>query len=182
MLDLYDNRIDSASANTAFGLDTRKNPVHSSGVKSSAEIIDELRSRGIKQSEIAEVLHIKQPNVATLFTQGKNGKPRALKYDEGVKLIAAFKLEGGGEDPTPWLPRSETIALLLEGVLRALSVAPAPKADLQAAADYFVAALLQLAEYPEWEDTPGALDVLVKQIADATGPASRGKPSQENHK
>lgn len=65
---------------------------HDSAVESSSEILDRLKRKGVTQQQIADVLGVAQPNVSTLYAQGKNGKPRQLKWDEGVKLIEEFGL------------------------------------------------------------------------------------------
>lgn len=70
---------------------------HVCDMESAAEIRAALKAKldakEITQKEIGSTLGIQQPNVATLFTPGKNGKLRGIDFDEGMKLIRRFSLE-----------------------------------------------------------------------------------------
>ena len=94
---IYDNRMLEASANTTFALDAAERCPHVSEMENAAEIRAALKAkldaREITQKEIGLTLGIQQPNVATLFTPGKNGKLRGIDFDEGMKLIRRFRLE-----------------------------------------------------------------------------------------
>ncbi len=79
--------------NMFFALDSKKMWRHLWDVDSASQILAALREKGVTQAEIARVLNIAQPNAATLYTPGKNGKLRELKYDEGMALIQAFDLD-----------------------------------------------------------------------------------------
>lgn len=96
MLNTYDDRIVNASPNTTFIVDALERQDHGRGVESSAEFLERLRLAGVTQNQIAEALGIGQPNAATLYKPGKNGKLRKLGWDEGAILAAKFDLE-----PTP---------------------------------------------------------------------------------
>lgn len=80
-----------------------------------AEILAALRDKGVTQKQIAQVLHINQPNAATLYTPGKNGKLRKLSYDEGITLIREFELEIDAVAPAP--PSAESLEPLLDALL-----------------------------------------------------------------
>jgi len=94
---------------------------HVSDMDNAAEIRAALKAkldaRQITQKEIGVTLGIQQPNVATLFTPGKNGKLRGIDFDEGMKLIRRFGLDD---------PESAKPALLNEAVLGRLLHALAP--------------------------------------------------------
>jgi hypothetical protein len=72
---------------------------HKARVLGSKEILDELRRRGIEKTEIAKALSIHPSQVSRLYAE--EGKPRHLRHDEAVKLVAAFQLEQG---PPPLPP------------------------------------------------------------------------------
>lgn len=96
MTPVYDNRILCASDNTAFALDADYRRDHSADMESEDQIRAALRAKldakEITQTDIAAALGVGQPNANTLFNPGKNGKIRAIKFDEGQKLIQAFGL------------------------------------------------------------------------------------------
>lgn len=64
---------------------------HKARVLGSKEILDELARRKVERSEIAEVLGIHPSQVTRLYETDK--KPRQLKHDEAVKLVARYGLE-----------------------------------------------------------------------------------------
>ncbi|AHE52379.1 hypothetical protein [Sphingomonas sanxanigenens] len=66
-------------------------------MQSAQEILALLKARGVTQAEIARVLGVAQPNVATLYNPAKTGRRRKLGYDEAVALIAAFDLDAAGD-------------------------------------------------------------------------------------
>jgi predicted XRE-type DNA-binding protein len=86
-----------ASANTTFALDAMRRCFHVSDMENASEIRAALKAkldaREITQKEIGTALGIQQPNVATLFSPGKNGKLRGIDFDEGMKLIKRFRLD-----------------------------------------------------------------------------------------
>lgn len=90
---LYDHRIVRASPYTACMLDVIGFDAHERGVESARALLDRLRGAGVTQEQIAKVLGISQPNAATFYNPGKNGKFRQLKWDEGAKLLAEFGME-----------------------------------------------------------------------------------------
>ncbi|MGF7146470.1 transcriptional regulator with XRE-family HTH domain [Sphingomonas zeicaulis] len=98
-----------------------------------------LKARGVTQAEIARVLGVAQPNVATLYNPAKTGRLRKLGYDEAMALIAAFDLgedaDGAGEaarlSPPP--APAPISAAALAPVLQAL-VPLAPPGPLSASA------------------------------------------------
>lgn len=125
----YDNRIGDASDNTFFGLDGWRSSYHHAPVESSREFLDRLKAVATQEA-IAKALGIAQPNAATLFTPGKNGKLRALKWDEGVRLAKAFGIAPQQEDPKPApvpAPDSDlnedTLAALIQDSLQELPAA-----------------------------------------------------------
>lgn len=66
-------------------------------MRSAQEILALLKARGVTQAEIARVLGVAQPNVATLYNPAKTGRLRKLGYDEAMELIAAFGLDEDGD-------------------------------------------------------------------------------------
>ena len=98
-----------------------------------------LKARGVTQAEIARVLGVAQPNVATLYNPAKTGRLRKLGYDEAVALIAAFGLEADGSDAgarahaAPPPAPAPISAAALASVLQAL-VPLAPPGPLSASA------------------------------------------------
>jgi hypothetical protein len=64
---------------------------HKARVLGSKEILDELARRGIEKAEIAQVLGIHPSQVTRLYAE--EDKPRHLKHDEAVKLVAKYGLE-----------------------------------------------------------------------------------------
>lgn len=60
-------------------------------VLGSKDILDELARRGIEKTEIADALGIHPSQVTRLYATDK--KPRQLKHDEAVKLVAKYRLE-----------------------------------------------------------------------------------------
>lgn len=99
---IYDNRMLDASANTTFALDADAGCFHVSEMENAAEIRAALKAKldakEITQKDIGAALGIQQPNVATLFIPGKNGKLRGIDYDEGVRLIRRFGLDDRAPD------------------------------------------------------------------------------------
>lgn len=75
-------------------------------MRTAAEILAELRSKGVTQSAMAKVLGVQQPNVATLYNPAKNGKLRQLGYDEAIALIRAF-----GLDTAAMLPQQDGLSI-----------------------------------------------------------------------
>ena len=109
-----------ASLNTTFALDDGAHCFHVCDMESTAEIRAALKAKldakEIKQGDIAEVLHIAQPNVSTLFNPGKNGKLRGIDFDEGMRLIRRFGLDdAGGEVRQPAVSEG-TLARLLHAL------------------------------------------------------------------
>ncbi len=121
ILDVYDNRMLDASANTTFALDAAGRYDHVSEMDNADEIRAALKAkldaREITQKEIGTTLGIQQPNVSTIFIPGKNGKLRGIDFDEGMKLIRRFRLDNG---------EMSKAALLNETVLGRLLHALAP--------------------------------------------------------
>ena len=97
-----------ASVNTTFALDGDMPRFHVWDMESAAEIRAALKAKldakEITQREIGSTLGIQQPNVATLFAPGKNGKLRGIDFDEGMKLIRRFSLEDSPADSAPLRP------------------------------------------------------------------------------
>lgn len=123
---IYDNRILSASVNTAFALDAAARSFHDKVMENAAEIRAALKAkldaREITQKEIGNTLGIQQPNVATLFSPGKNGKLRGIDFDEGVKLIRRFGLD---EDvATPALPNENVLTSAFATLLESVGIPP----------------------------------------------------------
>lgn len=117
-------------------------------MKSAHDILALLKARGVTQAEIARVLGVAQPNVATLYNPAKTGRLRKLGYDEAVALIAAFGLERDAADadaphaqaPPAAPPPISAAALAL--VLQAL-VPLAPPGPLSASASEALALALR---------------------------------------
>lgn len=72
-------------------------------MRESQQILDEIVRRGISRTDVARVLGVSQPNATRLWQpDSRTGKTRALGFDEGQKLVIAFKLlEGEGEGQLP---------------------------------------------------------------------------------
>lgn len=114
---------------------------HVNEMDSSSQIREALRAklddRQITQVEIGRALGIAQPNVATLFKPGKNGKLRDISYDEGLKLIERFGLRDAD---------ASNLSMLNENLLARLlaSLAPAlPSGPLSESAARPLAAALR---------------------------------------
>lgn len=168
MTPVYDNRILSASGNTAFALDASLWRDHSVDMESEDQIRAALRAKldakEITQTDIAAALGVGQPNANTLFNPGKNGKIRAIKFDEAQKLIQAFGL---ASDPEVQIePINEE---LLGRLLHAL--APSfPKTEVSASAAKALAAALSHALLLLRET--GATDPTDREIAMAARAAT----------
>lgn len=113
-----------ATANTTFALDARFLALHPDEMRSAAQILAALRQRldqrEITQSDVARVIGITQPNVATFWVPAtKTGKTRKLSYDEGVALIQAFDLnaEEAAEQPRSTYPNAEMLEPILDALL-----------------------------------------------------------------
>lgn len=98
----YDKRSLRASPLTMFGVEGYGEGAQNAPMLSADEILTILRKRGVKNVEVERVLKLPSSRVTELF-KGERG----LRYDEGKKLVEAFKLE---ETATPL---SEPIARLL---------------------------------------------------------------------
>jgi phage repressor protein C with HTH and peptisase S24 domain len=68
-------------------------------MRESQQILDELGRRGISRAAVARVLGVSQPNATRLWQpDARTGKTRTLGFDEGQKLVTAFKLFEGESD------------------------------------------------------------------------------------
>jgi predicted XRE-type DNA-binding protein len=123
---IYDNRILRARVNTAFALDATPGSFHECEMENAAEIRAALKAkldaREITQKEIGNTLGIQQPNVATLFSPGKNGKLRGIDFDEGVKLIQRFRLDGTLAGHA--LPSADVLTTAFVTLLDSVGIAP----------------------------------------------------------
>lgn len=93
---------------------------HARDVDSSTEFLERLRLAGVTQKQIADALGIGQPNAATLYTPGKNGKLRKLGWDEGAILAAKFNIEpmnAPSPDAEPEPISADLLAPLLDALL-----------------------------------------------------------------
>ncbi|GEM_PF-2806008 len=136
------------------------------GVKSQADILNALRDKGVKQQKIADLLGVKQPNVATLYTPAKNGKLRKLSYDEGLLLISAFGLEKKQAEASPIeLPSEETLQVVLSEVMRLSAGLDLPESKARPVARHLALFLELLSRNPAIHANPGA----IKAVADAIG-------------
>jgi transcriptional regulator with XRE-family HTH domain len=134
---------------------------------SAADILAALRrqldARAITQREIAAVLGVTQPNVTKLWKPAtRTGKPRALGYDEGVKLVAAFDLFG---DRTGEGDRTAVSAAALAPLLQAILPLAPPGGELSDSAARALAVALRhgLASLPD----PAATDPSAADLAGA---------------
>lgn len=92
-------------------------------MRDEAEIRQALLVRDIRQEEIGRVLGWPQPRVSEWFAgKRKNG----IRYDEGRKLIDAFDLGEGDEDPT--LPSVQWLKLVVRRLAARIG-APLAKDD-----------------------------------------------------
>jgi len=119
---------------------------------------------------------------------GQNGFARyADRYGVKLKVSPLWLLYGKGDQrgvlsDAPWLPRLETIAVLMEGVARALSATRVSQADIQGVSGDFLAALRRIAERPDREDIPEVLQLMADQIAGKDDPRPPSTSARENHK
>jgi predicted XRE-type DNA-binding protein len=114
-----------ATANTTFALDGLRQQRHSWGMRTAVEILAELRERGVTQTAMGKVLGIQQPNVATFYTPGRNGKLRQLGYDEAIALMKAFELEkdaASPSEPAAPVPSEDELATMIQIAMRELPV------------------------------------------------------------
>ncbi len=138
---------------------------------SAADILAALRrrldARAITQREIAAVLGVTQPNVTKLWKPAtRTGKPRALGYDEGVKLVAAFDLFGDlSGDRAGEGDRTAVSAAALAPLLQAILPLAPPGGELSDSAARALAVALRhgLASLPD----PAATDPSAADLAGA---------------
>lgn len=161
MTELYDNRMSSARPNTAFALDEIDWTVHAVEMRTSREILDELKARGITQGEIAEVLRVKQPNVATLYNPGKNGKPRRLGYDEAIALIDKFGLDAD-EAGEPKPPSAENLKQLLNVLLPLAPKGHVSEPSLRALSEALAHGIELLGSYASTPASQDAIEVAAR--------------------
>jgi predicted XRE-type DNA-binding protein len=156
---LYDNRIGFAMPNTILGLDAINEAAHSHEMRSEAEIREALRAKiaakAITQTDVAKVLGVQQPNAATIFTPARNGKLRRISYDEGLKLIEHFQLDGSGAAPRV---SEDALARLLHALGPSI-----PKGDLSESAARALAVALSYAL--ELLQETGANDPTDREVA-----------------
>jgi hypothetical protein len=132
---------------------------HLSGVLNKIELLAALKAKGVKNSSIGTVLDLPSSRVSEIFRAlpGKEGKPRELTYDEGVKLARVFELDGGqAAPPQPQELPPEVLRLVARYVADSLGSAPSEdlledlSADLRAfaafAADPSVRKTIDMAE------------------------------------
>lgn len=105
---------------TICGVSPRYDSVQSVRVLDTDELLLRLKERGVRNVDIARVLGLPDSRVPEI-----RDRRRALKYDEGVKLVRAFGLEPGREvEPLP----PSIIRLSIQYVARRLGV---PEARMQ---------------------------------------------------
>lgn len=155
---LYDNRIADATVNTTFALDVLAEAAHFVEMRSEAEIREALRAqinaKKITQTDVAKVLGVQQPNAATIFTPAKNGKLRRISYDEGLKLIEHFGLNGDDKG-----------AKVSEGALAKLLYALGPSIPKGAISESAAKALAEALSYAlELLQETGASDPTDREI------------------
>jgi hypothetical protein len=99
---------------TICGVSPRYDSVQSTPVMDTDELLLRLKERRVRNVDIARVLGLPDSRVPEI-----RDKRRALKYDEGVKLVRAFELEQGQEaEPLP----ASIIRLSIQYVARRLGV------------------------------------------------------------
>jgi phage repressor protein C with HTH and peptisase S24 domain len=80
-------------------------------MRESQQILDEIARRSISRTDVARVLGVSQPNATRLWQpDARTGKTRTLGFDEGQKLVTAFKLFEGEEPPAVAVPQPEADA------------------------------------------------------------------------
>lgn len=84
---------------TIFGVYPRYDSAHTAPMLDTDELLARLEARGVRNVDVARVLGLPDSRVPEIKT-----KRRALKLDEGAKLVRAFGLEQGPQ-ATP-LPAS----------------------------------------------------------------------------
>lgn len=165
---IYDNRMLEASANTTFALDAMSRCFHLSEMENASEIRAALKAKldakEITQKEIGSALGIQQPNVATLFSPGKNGKLRGIDFDEGMKLIKRFRLEDANPATAPAVSEA-----MLARLLHALSPSFPSVEVSESAAQALAAALTHAIELLQ---ETGATDPTDREIAMAARAAA----------
>lgn len=84
----YDRRREMSTVPTNFVIEDRYVSVQLVGVLDTDELLSRLEARGVRNVDIARVLGLPDSRVPEIRT-----KRRALKLDEGAKLVRAFELE-----------------------------------------------------------------------------------------
>ncbi len=101
----YDMRNAVASGKATISVvDELSSPLHSVYMFSTAELLDELRERGVRQADMARALDLPTSRIAEMYS-GKRG----VRLDEAKTLVEAFGLDEGPQVP----PISEQTARLL---------------------------------------------------------------------
>jgi len=168
MTNTYDHRISGASPNTTFIVDGPRDEDHCRDVESSAEFLERLRQAGVTQKQIAEALGIAQPNAATLYTPGKNGKLRKLGWDEGAVLASAFKVEpvAGAAVAAESQPVSaDLLAPLMAALLPLVPRSGAPERSAQALSEVLAYGLELLRKPGATRASDDALEVAARAAA-----------------
>jgi len=162
----YDNRMIYASPNTFFMLDAGFSVPQQRRVQTSHDFLDRLRAAGITQEQIAKVLGVSQPNAATLYKPGKNGKLRMLKWDEGAKLIKAFGDEIGepSTEAAPSPISEELLSPIVEEIV-AQAQSGKPGSSVRPLAEALSRYLRQLAASPAIHASPDALAAVAQAVS-----------------
>lgn len=173
MTPVYDNRISCTSINTTFALDAKRRCFHLSEMENASEIRAALKAKldakEITQKEIGSALGIQQPNVATLFIPGKNGKLRGIDFDEGMKLIRRFRL---GDKSAPQQPAISEA--MLARLLHALGPSFPSVEVSESAAQALAAALTHAIELLQGTGATDPTDREIAMAARAAISRSRG--------
>lgn len=174
---IYDNRILRASENTTFALDGATRSLHVSDMDSADEIRAALRAKldakKIAQKDIAAELGIGQPNVATLFNPGRNGKLRGIDFDEGMRLIRRFNLEDRAEERKQPIVSEDTLARLLHALGPSVPKGGISESAAQALSVALLHALELLSETGASEPTDREMAMAVRAAMSRFREASR---------
>lgn len=115
----------------------RERPMrHSSGMFTTAKLLDELRRRGIRNGDVARALDV-HPSRVTEIYKGE----RVVKLDEAAKIVEAFGLESPVVQKVPALP-GPVARLIVLYLAEELKVRPSPhrvaelSADIRAFAEF----------------------------------------------
>lgn len=152
-----------ATANSASVFAQSALMIDAAFMQDADAILAALTERGIPRDDVAKVLKISQPNATRLWKPDpRTGRKRDLSYDEGRRLITAFKLEEAAPAPSF---NDEVIARLLEALVPLAPRSGLTEASSTRLAKALVYGLELLGESNSTRPTPDAIDVAARGAA-----------------